>query len=102
MAEKKTDAVTIYEPSDAFHKQTLPAKGLEVAGDQLHYEAPAHKVDAFIEGMEAQLVSLARPPKFFTPNFKDPSNYSYVMVIFASMGGVLIDLDDSLISGANL
>ena len=41
---------------------------------------------------------------FFSPviNFKDPRHFTWLLVAFASMGGLLSGIDQSLISGANL
>ena len=39
---------------------------------------------------------------FFFVNFKNPKYFTYFLVAFASMGGLLSGLDQSLISGANL
>lgn len=41
---------------------------------------------------------------FFSPviNFNDPRHFTWLLVAFASMGGLLSGIDQSLISGANL
>jgi MFS family permease len=39
---------------------------------------------------------------FFDLEFKDPRHFTWLLVAFASMGGLLSGLDQSLISGANL
>ncbi|GKZ23846.1 hypothetical protein AbraIFM66951_003288 [Aspergillus brasiliensis] len=56
--------------------------------------------------MDAELLQLeqelqGRKPGWFV-GFSNPSVYTYVLVAFASMGGLLSGLDQSLISGANL
>lgn len=64
----------------------------------------AEEVDAEIADFEEQLA--ANPPKapFLNPSlsFKDPRHFTWVMVAFASMGGMLSGLDQSVISGALL
>lgn len=56
--------------------------------------------------MDAELLQLeeqlqGRKPSWFV-GFSNPSVYTYVLVAFASMGGLLSGLDQSLISGANI
>jgi MFS family permease len=65
-------------------------------------EESSAEVDGFIEQMERDLAPIARGRSFFRPSFNDPRHYTWVMVVFASMGGMLFGLDQSLISGANL
>jgi MFS family permease len=62
----------------------------------------SEEVDNFIQQMERDLAPVAKGPGFFRPILKDPRHFTWIMVIFASMGGLLFDLDQSLISGANL
>lgn len=71
-----------------------------VAAAKMHEQV--EDVDSFIEQMERDLAPVARPPSFFRPSLKDPRHFTWVMVVFASMGGILFGLDQSLISGANL
>ena len=60
------------------------------------------EIDALIVQMEAE--SAANPAKksFFEREFKEPRHFTWLLVAFASMGGLLSGLDQSLISGANL
>lgn len=39
---------------------------------------------------------------FFQLQFTNPKHFTWILVVFASMGGLLSGLDQSLISGANL
>jgi Na+/melibiose symporter-like transporter len=58
----------------------------------------------YVHGLEAELQSDAassRSPAFQL-SFKNPKHFTWVMAAFASMGGLLFGLDQSLISGANL
>lgn len=60
-------------------------------------------VDSVIFEMEQELEAAGGlETGFFQLQFKDPKYFTWVIVIFASMGGLLSGLDQSLISGANL
>lgn len=60
-------------------------------------------VDSVIFEMEQELAAAGGLDKgFFQLQFKDPRYFTWVIVAFASMGGLLSGLDQSLISGANL
>lgn len=66
-------------------------------------QTAAPEVDEFIAEMERELEAQGGPRKgFFQLEFKDPKHFTWVLVIFASMGGLLSGLDQSVISGANL
>lgn len=70
---------------------------LQIAG------AVSEDVDALIADMEQQLMASGHNKRgFFNLSFKDPRHFTWVLVAFASMGGMLSGLDQSLISGANL
>ncbi|KAF3760930.1 general substrate transporter [Cryphonectria parasitica EP155] len=65
--------------------------------------AGGYEIDAFIGEMETELeASGGLKTGFFHLQFKDPRHFTWVIVAFASMGGLLSGLDQSLISGANL
>jgi sugar porter (SP) family MFS transporter len=57
-------------------------------------------MDVEIERLEQQAQALKRPK--FEIAFSSPAIFTYVLVGFASLGGLLSGLDQSLISGANL
>ncbi|KAF2712459.1 putative sugar transporter [Pleomassaria siparia CBS 279.74] len=59
-------------------------------------------VDSLVAQMEEQLIQRGDQPARFAIAFKDPRHFTWFLVIFASMGGLLSGLDQSLISGANL
>lgn len=62
-----------------------------------------HDVNALIDDMERQLeASGGLETGFFQVRFSDPRYFTWLLVAFASMGGLLSGLDQSLISGANL
>ncbi|KAK3303143.1 uncharacterized protein B0T15DRAFT_264911 [Chaetomium strumarium] len=66
-------------------------------------QAGGWEVDALISELETELEAQGGLRKgIFHPEFKDPRHFTWVIVAFASMGGLLSGLDQSLISGANL
>ncbi|KAJ5712670.1 hypothetical protein N7493_009138 [Penicillium malachiteum] len=91
------------------------AKDLDVLADA-HKEAPIAvemdhvdlkenqvseaAMDAELQLLEEQLQSL--PKAKFEISFSNPAIYTWILVGFASMGGLLSGLDQSLISGANI
>ena len=52
--------------------------------------------------MEMERVAQNSKSGIFDLNFKNPKHFTWLLVGFASMGGLLSGLDQSLISGANL
>lgn len=77
------------------------------------YEAPKAKTEQLedargwesenlIQDMQKQLEQSGYKKGFFDLEFKNPKHFTWMLVAFASMGGLLSGLDQSLISGANL
>jgi hypothetical protein len=60
------------------------------------------EIEALISLMESQRIEQNAKQGFFDLNFKNPKHFTWLLVGFASMGGLLSGLDQSLISGANL
>jgi hypothetical protein len=60
------------------------------------------EADALIESLEQQLANEDENAGFFDLRFHNPKHFTWILVAFASMGGLLSGLDQSLISGANL
>ncbi|KAL5342024.1 general substrate transporter [Aspergillus crustosus] len=61
------------------------------------------EADAFIEDMERQLEASGGLERgFFQLEFSSPKHFTWLLVAFASMGGLLSGIDQSTISGANL
>lgn len=58
-------------------------------------------MDAEIAILEERLQAAPRKNRL-EANFSNPATFTYILVAFASMGGLLSGLDQSLISGANL
>lgn len=73
--------------------------------DPTTFDPEPEQVEAFIAQMEAELhqdPSESKGRSCFTPTFANARHFTWVMAAFASMGGLLFGLDQSLISGANL
>lgn len=81
------------------HGHKVPLSKAQAQEDALR--ADDDQVGRFIAGLEAE--DAARPTKksFWVPEFT-PKQYTRALVGFASMGGLLSGLDQSIISGANL
>lgn len=60
------------------------------------------EADAVIEQLEKELVARGDKKGIFDIEFQNPKHFTWLLVAFASMGGLLSGLDQSLISGANL
>jgi fucose permease len=67
------------------------AKGLHLDEDAM---------DAELQLLEEEYQQTTRPR--FEVTLANPATFTYILVAFASMGGLLSGLDQSLISGANL
>lgn len=67
-------------------------------------QAGGWEADALIEQLDKELAADPRLTKkgIFDLEFANPKYFTYILVAFASMGGLLSGLDQSLISGANL
>ncbi|TPX08055.1 uncharacterized protein E0L32_010255 [Thyridium curvatum] len=66
-------------------------------------QAGGWEIDALIDEMEQQVEATGGMRKSLLDlEFKNPKHFTWVIVAFASMGGLLSGLDQSLISGANL
>ncbi|KAK3671493.1 fructose symporter [Recurvomyces mirabilis] len=71
-------------------------EALEVA------KAGGWEADALVDSMEKQLAERGDKKGIFDLEFQNPKHFTWLLVAFASMGGLLSGLDQSLISGANL
>lgn len=84
-------------PPSQHHLSELEAMQIAEAGDFSF-------IDAEIEQLEANLQRTQKPSRWYRYElqFKDPRYFTWLLVGFASMGGLLSGVDQSLISGANL
>ena len=60
------------------------------------------QIDALMAEMEQGLEADPKKRGVFDISFANPKHFTWLLVAFASMGGLLSGLDQSLISGANL
>ncbi|KAI6799586.1 putative sugar transporter [Hortaea werneckii] len=60
------------------------------------------EADALIDELEKELQEMGDKKSIFDLEFNNPKHFTWLLVAFASMGGLLSGLDQSLISGANL
>ncbi|CAG8089334.1 unnamed protein product [Penicillium olsonii] len=72
----------------------------DIADAKLQNGLTEEAMDAELQQLESQLYDL--PRSRFDFSMASPKNFTYILVAFASMGGMLSGLDQSLISGANL
>ncbi|CAG8296765.1 hypothetical protein PENNAL_c0006G03639 [Penicillium nalgiovense] len=72
----------------------------DVADQKLQNGMNEAAMDAELQQLEGQVHGL--PKSRFEITFSNPGTFTYILVAFASMGGMLSGLDQSLISGANL
>lgn len=94
MSTEKVDALKSSE--DGFDKPSHEAFEVARHGD-------SREINELIDSMETQLAEAGGlDTGFFNIEFKNPKHFTWLLVAFASMGGLLSGLDQSLISGANL
>lgn len=60
------------------------------------------EADALIEQLEQEIRDSGKKKGLLDLEFANPKHFTWLLVAFASMGGLLSGLDQSLISGANL
>lgn len=89
------------EISDAIRSGSVPKVGSKAEALDIAH-AGGWEADALIEDLEKQLQARGDKKGFFDLEFNNPKYFTYLLVAFASMGGLLSGLDQSLISGANL
>jgi sugar porter (SP) family MFS transporter len=65
-------------------------------------DARGWESENLIHQLDKELEQSGYKKGFFDLEFKNPKHFTWMLVAFASMGGLLSGLDQSLISGANL
>ena len=109
------DEKQVHDPaldSTATTPRSLSKDKIELASKP-GYEAPKAKTeqmenargdesDNLIHDLEKELEASGYKKGFLEMEFKNPKHFTWILVAFASMGGLLSGLDQSLISGANL
>jgi len=89
------------EVQDAVRSGSVPSiTSRKEAIDIAH--AGGWEADALIESLEKELQARGDKKGWLDIEFSNPKHFTWMLVAFASMGGLLSGLDQSLISGANL
>jgi hypothetical protein len=96
-------------------ESAMPRKNSQgdIKAAPLEYAAPKAKTEQLedargwesenlIHDLEKELEQSGYKKGFFDLEFKNPKHFTWILVAFTSMGGLLSGLDQSLISGANL
>ena len=94
------------------HQPTIEKSEIQVAPVP-DYSAPKAKTEQLedargwesenlIQDLQKELEQSGYKKGFLDVEFKNPKHFTWMLVLFASMGGLLSGLDQSLISGANL
>ena len=91
-------------PNNATRNQSVASRRLSQAQAMQLAADDMTVVDEEIAEFEAELQANPIKSSFFNPSisFKDPRHFTWLLVAFASMGGMLSGLDQSVISGALL
>lgn len=113
MDEKDTKVVEMHDTSSPQQPmQNEKVDNIAVAPTP-DYSAPKAKTEQLedargwesenlIQDLEKELEQVNYKKGFLDIEFKNPKHFTWMIVAFASMGGLLSGLDQSLISGANL
>jgi hypothetical protein len=100
-ADEKGRRPTITEIEERVREGSVPEVKGEFEALQIAKEG-GWEIEALIMEMERQVAAEGYKKGMFDIQFKDPRHFTWLLVAFASMGGLLSGLDQSLISGANL
>ncbi|KAF2021063.1 MFS sugar transporter-like protein [Aaosphaeria arxii CBS 175.79] len=81
---------------------SIPSMAQPKAKSEHLESATGWESDNLIHDLEKELEQAGDKKGMFDLEFKNPKHFTWLLVAFASMGGLLSGLDQSLISGANL
>lgn len=95
-----SDVKDVETPTD--HKEAIGVDMDDALDQKVDREAREASMDAELQALEEQVHTLPNPKTEFVIHPSNPVVFTYILVAFASMGGLLSGLDQSLISGANL
>jgi hypothetical protein len=101
IVDQKGRRPTIAEIEERVREGSVPQVKGEFEALQIAKEG-GWEIEALILDMEAQDQAAHKKKSFFHVQYKNPKHFTWMLVAFASMGGLLSGLDQSLISGANL
>ncbi|KAH7090351.1 hypothetical protein FB567DRAFT_288887 [Paraphoma chrysanthemicola] len=112
--DEKDSKATMADPTQQHVETASPPKHAEIeVAPPPDYSGPKAKTEQLedargwesenlIQELDKELQQSGYKKGFFDLEFKDPRHFTWMLVAFASMGGLLSGLDQSLISGANL
>jgi hypothetical protein len=92
---------TVEEIRERVRQKSVPEVKGEFEALQVA-KAGGWEIEALIVEMEEKLSVEGDKKGMFDIHFKKPQYFTWSLIVFASMGGLLSGLDQSLISGANL
>ncbi|RMZ74393.1 General substrate transporter [Pyrenophora seminiperda CCB06] len=90
------------EKADKIQVAPTPDYSAPKAKTEQLEDARGWESENLIQDLEKELEQANYKLGFFDLEFKNPKHFTWMIVAFASMGGLLSGLDQSLISGANL
>jgi Na+/melibiose symporter-like transporter len=94
------DLKDVEVPQESHREEKNDVHEMDDIADQKRENLDEAAMDAELAQLEDQLSEL--PTKRFDLKMSNPAMFTWILVAFASMGGMLSGLDQSLISGANL
>ncbi|CBX93038.1 similar to MFS sugar transporter [Plenodomus lingam JN3] len=101
-----TKHVEAAQPTQNSHAEITPAPAPDYSAPKANTEqledARGWESENLVQDLEKELEQAEYKLGFFDLQFKNPKHFTWLLVAFASMGGLLSGLDQSLISGANL
>lgn len=106
MNEKDTTKQEFYHVEDAgdiSFKEDTPQPNNRIEIDAgIYYDVDELKIENELGELEEELIQQGRKPFLMARIVKDPKFFIWVLGAFASIGGFLFGIDQSLISGASL
>jgi hypothetical protein len=98
---RHTESGLMQSPTSEIEVAPPSYAGPKAKTEQLE-DAQGWESENLIQDLDKQLEQANYKRGFFDLEFKNPKYFTWMLVAFASMGGLLSGLDQSLISGANL
>lgn len=102
VGNKSADPQLQTEKNDNIQVAPAPDYSAPKARTEQLEDARGWESENLIQDLSKQLEQANYKKGFFDLEFKNPKHFTWMLIVFASMGGLLSGLDQSLISGANL
>ncbi|EMD88924.1 hypothetical protein COCC4DRAFT_137772 [Bipolaris maydis ATCC 48331] len=102
IGNKSPDPQLETEKNDNIQVAPAPDYSAPKARTEQLEDARGWESENLIQDLSKQLEQTNYKKGFFDIEFKNPKHFTWMLIVFASMGGLLSGLDQSLISGANL